>query len=110
MAAGATLQVEGFRDVMRAFAKADREQKRQVRATLKKVGETVEREAAQSLSPKDSRSAAGFRTVVRQRGIAVEQRLKKTTGAHPEWGAYQMRHALVPALYANEDDTERRMQ
>ena len=110
MPQGATLQVEGYQELLRAFAFADKASQKALRDTLRQVGETVRLEATQRLSAKDARSAAGFRTVVRQRGIEVDQRLRKTTRLHPEWGSYQMRHALVPALYANEDNTVRRME
>jgi hypothetical protein len=109
MAQGATLRVEGYRQLMQAFARADKEQRRYVRSTLKDVGEIVRRDAVRFFSPVNAHSAGGYRTRVRQRGVAVEQSLRKTTGAHPEWGSYQMRHALLPALMSNEDDTARAM-
>lgn len=110
MAQGATLRVDGYRDLVRAFADCDRKTKRELRATLRHAGEAVQASAIQRLSPIDHHSAQGYKVRVRQRGLAVEQSLRKTTGAHPEWGAYQMRHALLPALEANEDETERRME
>jgi hypothetical protein len=109
-AQGATLRVEGYRELVRAFATADKEQRRELRATLKQVGDVVRVDAVRRFSPVNSRSAAGYRTRVRQKGVAVEQSLRKTTGAHPEWGSYQMRHALLPALMSSEDDTERAME
>jgi hypothetical protein len=110
MAAPATLRVEGYQSFMRAIAKADKDQRRGVRETLRTVGNIVRVEASSRIAGKNPRTASGFRTRVRQRGIAVEQSIRKTTGAHPEWGAYQMRNALLPALMSNADTTERMME
>lgn len=110
MAQGATLRVEGYRELLRALQTADKESKREIRSEFRKVGDIVKNDAVRGFSPVNARTAAGFKTRVRQKGVAVEQSLRKTTGLHPEWGSYQMRHALLPALMANEDDTERAME
>lgn len=110
MAQGATLQVEGLTSVLRGFHQADRDAKKLMYGELREIGNVVKRDAALFLSPVSSHSAAGFKTRVRQRGVAVEQSLRKTSGAHPEWGSYQMKHALLPALMRREDDTERAME
>jgi hypothetical protein len=103
MAQGATLQLRGYREFLRATDRADRESKRYVRDSFRRVGEIVRAEAANRFSPIDQRTAAGYRTRIRQRGIAVEQSLAKTTGARPDFGSLQMRRALLPALMANQD-------
>lgn len=108
--APATLAVDGYRDLLRGLATADRETRLALRATLRHAGDATRAGAVTRLSSVDVRSAAGYRTRVRQRGVAVEQSLRKTTGQHPEWGAYQMRHALLPALADNAEETNRRMQ
>jgi hypothetical protein len=107
---GQTLAVRGYRDLLRGLATADKETKLAVRATLKQTGEATRTSATSLLSPVDTRSASGYRVRVRQRGVAVEQSLRRTTGRHPQWGSYQMRHALLPALAANADETEHLMQ
>lgn len=107
---GSTLRVEGYQELLRALKAADRADRLAVRKTLRGVGETVQRDAVQTLNPIDAKSAGGYKTYVRQRGVAVEQSLRKTTGVHPEWGSWQMRHVLIPALVANEDDTKRAME
>ena len=78
-----------------------------MRKALRDVGDIVRHDAQTSFSSVNSRSAAGFKTRVRQRGIAVEQSIRKTTGDHPEYGALQMRH-LIRAQHDNEDDLEPR--
>lgn len=105
-----TVRVEGYREFLRACDRAGKESKKEVRDTLRKVGDTVKLDAARRFSAYDRRSAAGYRTRVRQRGIAVEQSLRRTTGKHPEFGALQMRRALVPALTENEPETERALE
>ena len=99
MAQGAILQVKGYTELLRAFTAADRNSRKELRDTLRKVGDVVRVEAVQRISPISAKSAAGYRTRVRQRGVAVQQSLRKTTGVHGEWGSYQMRHGLLPALY-----------
>lgn len=96
--------------MLRACDRAGRETKREVRSTLRKVGDIVKVEAAERLREIDARSAAGLRTVVRQRGVSVEQSLRKTTGTRPDFGALQMRQALLPALAEKESAVEDAME
>jgi hypothetical protein len=110
MPQGATLQVKGYQAFMRALALADKADRKAVRTEFRKVGARVQRDAATSIAPINARTAGGYRTVVRQRGVAVEQSIRKTTGLHPEYGSLQMRRALIPALWANEDDLIRDLE
>jgi hypothetical protein len=105
-----TLAVTGYRDLMRGLQQADRESKREVRANLRKIGDVVRKDATSRFAPVSSHSAAGYRTRVRQKGIAVEQSIRKTTGRHPEYGGLQMRKALLPALMSNADDMNRQLE
>src|SRR4029077_5411838 len=98
MAQGATLRVEGYRQLMQALAKSDKATRKAVRDELRHAGDQVKTGASLRFARTDARSAAGYRTRVRQRGVAVEQSLRKTTGKHPEFGALQMRRALIPSL------------
>ena len=114
MPQGETLRVVGYRDLLRAFQLADREQKKALRDTLREVGGKVRTGASLHVlddkGAQDAKTAAGYKVYVRQRGVAVEQSLPRTTGLHPEWGAWQMRHALLPSLVENEAETEHRME
>jgi hypothetical protein len=110
MAQGATLAVSGYRELLKGLQTLDRDERLGLRHALRDVGAIVQRDAVQRFTPINARSAAGYKVRVRQRGVAVEQSIRKTTGAHPEWGSYQMRHALLPALMANEADFEREME
>lgn len=104
------LAVNGYRSLMIGFQHADRETKRDARKILAGAGKAIVQDATARIAPKDARSAAGYRTSVRQRGIVVRQSLRKTTGLHPEWGAYQMRHGLIPARSAQMPETTRALE
>jgi hypothetical protein len=104
------LRVEGYREFMRALNRADKEVKGYVRAALKDVGEAVRFEAALRFSVIDVRSAAGYKVSVSQRGVSVYQSLPKTTGLRGDYGALQMRKALVPAAAANREKTEQKLE
>lgn len=108
-AAGATLQVKDFSLFMATLAHTDRATKRAGREEIRKAGEHVRRDATLRFAGTDPRSAGGYRVKVRQRGVAVEQTLRRTTGARPDFGALQMRRALLPALYGNEAATAREL-
>lgn len=113
-AQGETLRVEGYRELIVGLAACDVATKREVRKVLRETGTRVQVDAARDVlrekGTPDARTAAGYRVAVRQRGVSVEQSLRRTTGLHPEWGAWQMRHALIPALHDNEAETNRRME
>ena len=106
-----TIRVLGYREFQRAIAAMPREIQKDVREALRAAGEAVRRDAAGKTSSIGSdRSAAGYRTVVRQRGIAVEQSLRKTTGLRGDWGSTQMKKSLIPALHEKEPETELLME
>jgi hypothetical protein len=95
------VRVRGHREFQAALKVADREGKRLIRARLRKAGDVIKVDARSRFAPVSAKSAAGFRTAVRARGISVEQSKRKTTGKHPEFGGLQMRRALIPALESN---------
>jgi hypothetical protein len=90
MASGG-IHVNGYREFLRACAQAETNSKTFVRARFREVGDIVRDDASRRFSPVDAKSAAGYRSVVRQRGVSVEQRYPRTTGQHPEFGAMQIR-------------------
>ena len=105
-----TIRIRGYRDFLVATARADRESKRYVRETFRQVGDVVRQEAAGRFASTDVRSAAGYRTRVRQRGVVVEQSIGKSTGTRPDFGALQMRRALLPSLMSNADTLESELE
>jgi hypothetical protein len=104
--AASSVKVRGYREFLRAAAKASKETRAVVRTEFGKIAEPVRADATSRMSVIDARSAAGFRVAVRQRGVAVEQRIKRTTGKRGDYGSLQMRRALMPALSANADKIE----
>jgi len=107
-----TLRVTGYREFLRATNRAEKESKTFVKDNFRRVGEVVRAPAADDLRglQPSGKSAAGLRTVVRVRGIAVEQTLRKVTGKRPDWGATQMRKILIPNLESHERDIEQAME
>ena len=103
-------RIKGYRELLRACNRAEKETKKEVRDTFRKVGDIVRVGATERFRSIDARSAEGYRTRVRQRGVAVEQSLRRTTGLRPDFGSLQMRDALEPALEAKSDDVEREME
>lgn len=95
---------------MRAAAKAEKSTKRVVHEKLREAGTVVREDAYRRFGRYSERSAHGFRVRSRVGGVFVEQSKRKTTGEHPEWGALQMQRALIPALDANADEVERRLE
>ena len=105
-----TLVVKGYKEFLRACTRADADTKRFVRAAFRDVGEIVRRDAAERLTPYSQRSAQGLKVRVRQRGVAVEQSLRKVTGKRPDFGSLQMRKALLPALEQNNEKIDEAME
>lgn len=104
------VRVKGLREFQRACNKSTKELKKDVRANLRKAGDIVKVESAARFAGIDARSAAGYRTAVRARGVSVEQRLGRTTGLRPDFGRLQMRRALEPALEAKRPEVEREFE
>jgi hypothetical protein len=98
--------VRGYRELLRACDHAGEETKTAVRGAFRLVGEAVRSDASARFAPYDGRTAAGYRTRVRQSGVVVSQSLRKTTGTRPDYGGLQMRKALLPALGHESRETE----
>lgn len=96
--------VQGYREFLRACEAAPPLLRREIRGTYREVGDIVKKDAREKLSDLSRKSADGYRTYVRTRGIEVEQSLRKTTGLRPDWGKTQMRKALIPALDEKEPE------
>ncbi len=99
----ATLYVHGYLQLMQAFDRSVRELGPAFRGELKRVGDIVRMDAAARFHPYDRRSAAGYRTYVTQKHVNVGQSIGPTTHKRPDFGALQMRVALLPALYSKQD-------
>lgn len=103
--ASSTVRVKGLRELQRDFKRMEGGLNKEVDKALKDAADIVSQDARQRFSSIDARSAAGFRPRVKGFGRAfVEQRRRRTTGKHPEYGALQMRRALLPALNAKQGE------
>lgn len=102
MPAGA-VRVTGLRQLQKALRDYDKEAAKELRAALRGAGESVRARAQELFAPVNAESAQGFKVRVRLRGVAVEQSKPRTTGQHPEYGALQMKRALLPALGSERD-------
>ena len=103
MATG-SVKVKGLRELRREFKRVSKDADKEVRDGLKQAAAPVREEAANLFERYDARSAAGYRVSVRGRVVTVQQSRRRTTGQHPEFGALQMRRALIPALQRREDE------
>ena len=97
----AQVKPESLRSFTKACDRAEKDTDTKVKDALKTAGQLVHAGAAWRTFPKHALTAAGYRSRVRSSSVVVEQRLPKTTRLHPEWGSWQMKHALLPALYSN---------
>ena len=104
-----TVAVHGLKSLIRDFKTFDRPVNTAMRKSLRDVGDIVRHDVAGFFSAINSRTAAGFKTRVRQKGIAVEQSLRRTTGKHGAYGAMQMRY-LIGAQRSKQDDMERELE
>lgn len=102
--------MRGYREFMRATAKAEKETKKVIHGRLREAADIVREESASRFQAYDRKTAAGYRIRSRVGGVFVEQKLRKTTGQHPEFGPLQMRVALMPALDARSNDVIKRME
>lgn len=110
MASGA-VKIEGLRELERALRASDKDAAKGLRKELREAAKVVAMDARGKLSPYSGYSAMGLRPRVRAGLVAVaEQSRKRTTGQHPEFGSLIMRRALVPALWENRDEIDRRME
>ena len=98
-----TVKVKGLRELNSALKRYDRALQKDLEVGLREAAQAVADNARSRFSAIDSRSAGGFRPRLRGFGrVVVEQRYRRTTGKHPEFGSLQMRRALLPAMREEE--------
>lgn len=97
-----SVQVKGIRELQRAFRAYDKDLSKKLREELRAVGTIVQVEARQRFAGISARSAAGYKVRVRQRGVSVEQSLRRVSGLRPDYGRLQMKTSLLPALVTKE--------
>ena len=103
MAAG-SVKVTGLKELQRALRMGDKALTKEIKKELRTAGNIVRDDARSRFAGSDAASAAAYRTIVRQRGVAVEQSLGRTTGTRPDFSALQLSRALEPALEAKSEE------
>lgn len=108
--AGATIRIEGARQVSAAFKGIDRKLQSDFLNELKKTAQPV----AEDAKGKVTRYAGASVNTIRPRRsgvrVFVEQSARKVTGKRGDFGALQMRTVLEPALEENADGVFRDVQ
>ena len=105
------VRVEGLRALERALRASDKDSLKALRKELREAGKLVSTEARTRFSGVHPYSAMGIRPRTRSGlTVTVEQTRKRTTGKRPDFGALQMRRALVPALEDQRDKVEERVE
>ncbi len=105
-----TIQVEGLRELNRAFGQVSKELQKELRTELKRAAEPVAAAARVKGMRFGARTAMGYVAGSRAGGAVVRQRRRKTTGLRPDFGVLQMRTVLEPALAENEDAVVREVR
>ena len=104
-----TVHVEGVAEVLAALRATDRAAYRALSAELRAIADKVARDAHTLFDDKvpiGNQGAPATSTMFKPRTrtagglVYVEQARKKVTGKRPDYGAKQMRDALIPAAYA----------
>lgn len=105
-----TIVVKGLRELQRDLKRMSSDLNKEIDKEMREAAKIVSEEARSRLSAYSARSAMGIRPRLRGFGRAfAEQSRKKTTGKHPEWGAFQMRRAFLPALAAKQEEVIERV-
>jgi hypothetical protein len=99
----AGVRVHGIREVNAAFREIDKKLAKEFRVDLKKAATPVVQEAQRLETRWRGASIGTIRAKSSGPRVFVEQSAKKRTGLRPDFGALQMRSALVPALEDKRD-------
>jgi hypothetical protein len=102
--ADSTVRVKGLVELNRAINRADKDTKKLLKAPFKRVGEIVRAEGESRFSGVDTRSATGFRVVVRTRGVSVDQRRKNSGGSKRPNYTRMQQDTLEAALDSKESE------
>jgi hypothetical protein len=88
---GHRVKVTGLRELTRDLGGARSEFGKDLGKGLRAVAEPIRADWAADEQRFGAFTATGLRTVVRQRGVAIEQTRRKTTGMRPDFGRAQQR-------------------
>lgn len=103
----AVIEYEGLHELVQALRTVESSILPQLVKDMRQVGDVVRDEARRRFEHVSAKTAAGFDTRVRLGSgalVVVGQSLRKTSGKRPDYGARQMRDALLPARAAKHDE------
>lgn len=99
------VRVKGLKELHRDFRRMSKELSKDLDRELREAANIVAQDARARFDTYSPRSASGFRGRTKGFGRAiVEQRHRRTTGKRPDYGALQMRRALLPARASKHDE------
>lgn len=103
MASSEKVIVRGLEEVEASFARYERGLQKTLSAAAYQAAKIVSADARGRFTY-DRKTAMGFVPQVRGPQAKVRQRLRKTTGLRGDYGALQMRKALLPAMHSKEHE------
>ncbi len=103
----ASVKVKGLRELRSAIKRVDDDLSREVDQELLGIAGEVAGDAARRFRATSARSAAGFKPKARGFGRVTVVQTVRSKKVRPQFGAIQMRDALIPAVWSKADDTER---
>lgn len=105
-----TVKVKGLKEMNRAFTRADKELKKDLRSTLRDIAEPVRREAAVRASREITNIGPAWsemRSSATNTGAYIAPRRRRRGGSpRPNLATLLMERAMLPALEANADEVE----
>ena len=105
-----TIRVRGLRELERGLKKMGSDLPKEIDRELKEAAQIVAEEARARFAGISPRSAAGFRPRIKGFGsVFVEQSRRRTTGTRGDYGALQMKRALLPALGSKQGEVIERL-
>lgn len=112
MPASGAVRVDGLRELNRAFKVADRSLQKELRDSLRDVGEPVRADAealAVAAIPRATLEWSRMRVGVTTKAVYVAPRARRRRGtARPNYAGLLLQRAMLPALDRNIGEVERR--
>lgn len=99
----ASIKVKGLKELDSAFKAMDKGLQKELRSDIKRIVEPVAVDARRLAARFGNKTAGGLQAGARAGVGVVRQRMRRTTGAHPEFAGLLVATAMQPALDRNED-------
>lgn len=99
-----TVNVKGYREVLRALNQVDRGTRKAVLDGMKEAAAPIAADARSRLSGYRGMSTGTIQPRAVASGVFITQKKGKKTGTRPDFGSLQMRQGLLPAAWEAQDD------